>query len=67
MTALEIAAGAGALVALWVVLLMGSWLEELLGPSDDVGQVHEAPSGPPAAPMRASAASIAAPRATDAA
>jgi hypothetical protein len=32
-TTLEIAAGGGALVGLWVLLLIASWLEDLIGPA----------------------------------
>jgi hypothetical protein len=33
MTRLQIAAGGGALVGLWVLLLIASWLEDLIGPA----------------------------------
>ena len=37
MTTLEIAAGGGALVGLWVLLLIASWLEDLVFPDEHRG------------------------------
>ena len=66
MTTLEIVAGGGALVALWVVLLLASWLEDLLGPRQAHTDAPVAP-GPSALPAPRAAPLIAAERAVDAA